>query len=80
MAASETGFGQYMFKDQSKVAGYAPVASTDWSIAVTQNSDEFLILAKSIRKFNTMRFGVAAIGISRQRNSLGGSEDCEIDL
>jgi methyl-accepting chemotaxis protein len=61
MTAGETGVGPYEFKDQNKVAGYAPVTPMGWSIAVTQNSEEFLVIAKSIRKFNGIMTAVFVV-------------------
>ncbi len=53
MLSGKTGIGQYEFQGHKKVAGFAPVAGTGWSIGVAQNSDELMILGRSIRKFNT---------------------------
>ncbi|MDX9786502.1 MAG: methyl-accepting chemotaxis protein [Desulfobacterales bacterium] len=52
--SGHTGVGQYEFKGTKKVAGYASVANIAWSIAVTQDLDELMILAGSIRKFNAL--------------------------
>ena len=43
MMAQESGVAEYTFGGIEKVSGFAPVPSTDWSIAVTQNKDEFMI-------------------------------------
>ena len=49
MLAGETGVKFYRFEGIEKIAGYAPVPATGWSIGVTQPSDEFLAAANSIR-------------------------------
>jgi len=49
MLAKQTGSESYVFKGVSKIAGFAPVALTDWSVCITQNADEFLAAAHSIR-------------------------------
>ncbi|MFH0727943.1 MAG: methyl-accepting chemotaxis protein [Pseudomonadota bacterium] len=61
MTTGGTGVGQYRFNNQNKVAGYASAPTMGWSIAVTQNSEEFLVLAKSIRKFNAVMAAVFVI-------------------
>ncbi len=42
MMAQKAGGEAYVFKGEKKMAGFAPVASTGWSIAVTQNQEEFM--------------------------------------
>lgn len=49
MLANQTGVGSYVFDGIEKIAGYAPVKLTGWSVGVTQPSDEFLAAAHSIR-------------------------------
>ncbi|MCF8084996.1 MAG: Cache 3/Cache 2 fusion domain-containing protein [Deltaproteobacteria bacterium] len=49
MLAQQTGVESYVFDGMNKIAGYAPVPMTGWSIGVTQPSDEFLGAAHSIR-------------------------------
>ncbi|MCF8070041.1 MAG: Cache 3/Cache 2 fusion domain-containing protein [Desulfobacterales bacterium] len=49
MVAHKTGVDSYVFKGTDKIAGYAPVKLTGWSVAVTQNADEFLAAAYTIR-------------------------------
>jgi len=51
MLAHETGVESYVFKGVTKMAAFAPVASTGWSVAVTQDKAEFLASAHSIRNF-----------------------------
>jgi methyl-accepting chemotaxis protein len=50
MIAQETGVELYLFKGATKIAGFAPVKSTGWSITVTQNEDEFLGTVRSIKR------------------------------
>ena len=49
MIQQQAGATEYMFKGVLKIAGYAPVALTGWSIAVTQNYDELMATAYNIR-------------------------------
>jgi methyl-accepting chemotaxis protein len=45
----ETGVETYVFEGVEKIAGYAPIKSTGWSVGVTQPSSEFLEAANAIR-------------------------------
>jgi methyl-accepting chemotaxis protein len=47
--AQETGVEEYRFKGIDKIAGFAPVPATGWSLMVTQNKSEFLAPVVSIR-------------------------------
>ncbi len=49
--AKQSGVQDYVFKGVTKIAGVAPVELTGWSIVITQNADEFLGAAHSIRNF-----------------------------
>jgi methyl-accepting chemotaxis protein len=49
MLAGQAGVTDYVFRGTQKIAGYAPVPLTGWSVAFTQDSDEFLGAAYSIR-------------------------------
>ncbi|MBM9615094.1 methyl-accepting chemotaxis protein [Desulfobulbus rhabdoformis] len=49
MMAQESGAIDYTFKGKNKTAGIAPVRLKGWSIAITQDEDEFLTAADSIR-------------------------------
>lgn len=49
MVQQQTGATEYTFKGVQKVAGYAPVALTGWSVGVTQNQDELMSAAYTIR-------------------------------
>ena len=51
MLAGQIGAESYVFKDVKKVAGFAPVEITGWRVGLTQNADEFLAAAHSIRNF-----------------------------
>lgn len=49
MLGGKSGVENYVFNGVDKIAGCAPVDINGWSIAVTQNSDEFLSTADNIR-------------------------------
>ncbi len=49
MMAGETGVDPYTFEGVDKIAGFAPVPLTGWSVAATQNTDEFMSASRSIR-------------------------------
>jgi len=49
MLAHQTGVESYTFEGIDKIAGYAPVELTGWSIGVTQPAEEFLAAAHAIR-------------------------------
>jgi methyl-accepting chemotaxis protein len=49
MLAGQEGAESYVFKDVDKVAGFAPIKQKQWSVAATQNADEFLASAVSLR-------------------------------
>jgi methyl-accepting chemotaxis protein len=49
MLAHATGVDSYVFEGIHKIAGFAPVGLTGWSVAVTQPTDEFLASAHAIR-------------------------------
>jgi methyl-accepting chemotaxis protein len=51
MLAKKTGSESYVFKGVSKIAGFAPIGLTGWAVCITQNTDEFLAAAHSIRNF-----------------------------
>lgn len=63
MLSGETGIGDYVFRGVNKVAAYAPVGGTGWSIAVTQDADEFWTLARALRRFNTL-IAAGAVGLA----------------
>ena len=47
--AQETGVERYRFKGTDKIAGFAPVPATGWSLVVTQNESEFFASVVFIR-------------------------------
>ena len=49
MMKGDAGVESYVFKGKEKIAGFAPVAMTGWSVSATQNTDEFLGASRSIR-------------------------------
>ncbi len=49
MLAGRTGTESYVFAGQDKIAGYAPIPLTGWSVGVTQTADDFLASAREIR-------------------------------
>lgn len=51
MLAKQNGVESYVYNGTEKIAGFAPVLLTNWSIAVTQDADEFMASAVSIRNF-----------------------------
>ncbi|MBN2255135.1 MAG: Cache 3/Cache 2 fusion domain-containing protein [Deltaproteobacteria bacterium] len=51
MIAHQKGVESYVFNGTEKIAGFAPVEMTGWSVAVTQDADEFMASAHSIRNF-----------------------------
>lgn len=63
MTAGEQGIERYFFQESEKVAGYAPVERTGWSVGVTQDRSEFLAGARHIRN-GTLVFGSAFLGLT----------------
>ncbi|MEN6320963.1 MAG: methyl-accepting chemotaxis protein [Syntrophaceae bacterium] len=51
MTSKQLGVQDYVFKGAKKIAGFAPVELTGWSVCLTQDADEFLAAAHSIRNF-----------------------------
>lgn len=60
MLAGKSGIDQYTFKNTKKIAGYAPVEITGWSVGITQNRDELLGAARAIRNST---LGIGAISL-----------------
>ncbi|WP_020588694.1 methyl-accepting chemotaxis protein [Desulfobacter curvatus] len=54
MLAQKTDVQDYEFKGVRKIAGFAPIKSTGWSICVTQDEEEFLEATKYIRNLSVM--------------------------
>ena len=51
MMARESGSANYNFNGTPKIAGFAPVQLTGWSVCFTQDEKEFLASAHTIRNF-----------------------------
>ena len=51
MLRQQTGAEEYTFRGKKKVAGFAPIVMTGWSVGVTQDKDEIMALAYSNRNF-----------------------------
>ncbi|HOI74169.1 MAG TPA: methyl-accepting chemotaxis protein [Syntrophales bacterium] len=51
MIAKDTGTEKYVFNGVAKIAGFAPVQLTGWSVCFTQDQQEFLAAAHMIRNF-----------------------------
>jgi len=51
MTSLKTGSDLYTYKGVQKMAGYAPVETTGWSVAAVQNMDELLTPSRSIRNY-----------------------------
>jgi methyl-accepting chemotaxis protein len=49
MLSAKKGVQNYIFKGVDKIAGYAPVPIKNWSIALTQDREEFLQAPNAIR-------------------------------
>lgn len=54
MTAQKSGVEHYRFKGIDKIAGFAPVTATGWSIAVTQDEPEFMGPVHAIRNIVLM--------------------------
>jgi len=49
MMQGEAGVQDYTFKGVEKIAGFAPVTVAGWSVAATQDTDEFMGASRAIR-------------------------------
>ncbi len=58
MLALETGVASYAFEGINKIAAFAPVPLTGWSVGVTQPVHEFLAAARAIRNFIILFGGI----------------------
>ncbi len=58
MMAGHSGVDEYIFKGIHKIAGYAPVSLTGWSIGVTQNESEFMGPVQTIRNVVLISGGI----------------------
>ncbi len=65
MMAGRAGVDDYVFQDIPKIAGYAPVELTGWSVAMTQDHAEFLAAPRVIRNslIVTVVIAMAVVGI-----------------
>ena len=54
MMAQESGVEGYVFKGVEKISGFANIPATGWSIAVTQNKDEFMTAVNKMIKYNSI--------------------------
>jgi len=61
--AARTGAEGYVFNNVAKIAGYAPVQSSGWSVIVTQDADERLEEAYAIRNFIVI-IGLAFLAVT----------------
>ncbi len=67
MLGHQTGVEAYTFEGIDKIAGFAPVNLTGWSIGVTQPTEEFMSSVTALRKamilVSTIFLGIALSGI-----------------
>ncbi len=56
--SQKSGVGNYTFKGTDKIAGFAPVTLTGWSIGVTQNESEFMAPVVEIRNMVLLAGGI----------------------
>lgn len=59
MRSERSGVADYVFTGIHKIAGFAPVGVNGWSIAFTQNSEEFLATANHLRTITLAVIGSA---------------------
>lgn len=60
MLAGESGVEEYVFKGVDKIAGFAPLSAVNWYVAATQDADDFLLAAHSIRNMSLV-VGLATV-------------------
>jgi methyl-accepting chemotaxis protein len=58
MLDQKSGVDTYTFKGTAKIAGFAPVAATGWSIGVTQDEAEFMAPVVEIRNIVLLAGGI----------------------
>jgi len=63
MVAGETGVDPYVFKGAKKIAGFAPVPLTGWSICVSQDYSEFMAPAYQLMLFIVI-IGLILLGVT----------------
>jgi len=61
MISGDKGWSEYKFKGRSKLAGFAPVSSRGWSIAMTQEVNEFKAASHSIQKALLLLFVIVMV-------------------
>ena len=49
MTSGKAGVDYYVFKGVPKIAGFAPVATTGWSVSLTEDQSEYLAAADQVR-------------------------------
>lgn len=57
MVAGETGAGEYSYNNKSKYVGYAPIKSTNWSMAIAIETDEIL------SEIETLNISIAIVSV-----------------
>ncbi len=87
MLAGKDGVDEYVFKGVAKIAGFAPIKRMQWTVAFTQNQDEFLASTRSIRNLTLVVSAIAvalvsilvyfaSLGITRPiNNAVAGLKD-----
>ena len=58
MLAQKSGVDNYRFKGTDKIAGFAPVPATNWSVCMTQNEAEFMAPVVAIRNIVLVAGGI----------------------
>lgn len=58
MMAQKSGVDNYTFKGIDKIAGFAPVTATKWSVSITQDESEFLAPVNAIRNIVLLAGGI----------------------
>ncbi|SLM32344.1 Methyl-accepting chemotaxis sensory transducer with Cache sensor [Desulfamplus magnetovallimortis] len=61
MMAGESGVEEYVFKEKYKIAGFAPIKTTGWSIGVAQDLDEFLEGVHDMMTYNLIIAAITSI-------------------
>ncbi len=83
MMAGKADVEEYVFKGVDKIAGFAPVRMTGWSVALTQNSEEFLTSAKTLRNMilliSLISLAVIALCIFIAGNAITGPIRTAVD-
>mgnify|MGYP001217470515 CR=1 FL=1 len=64
MLSGQAGVESYRFKGVDKIAGFAPVPITGWSVCATQDESEFLAASVSIRNSTLFVAVVTVLGVA----------------